>query len=73
MVLNSKNRLYNWIFKIIFITDLDSLPKNEKMKERRKGGMKEKKVKKKMKKKWKENFYEDFFIPSRLKGLQATH
>lgn len=46
LVLNSKNRLYNWIFKIIFITDLDSLPKNEKMKERRKGGMKEKKVKK---------------------------
>lgn len=46
LVLNSKNRLYNWIFKMIFITDLDSLPKNEKMKERRKGGMKEKKVKK---------------------------
>lgn len=46
LVLNSKNRLYNWILKIIFITDLDSLPKNEKMKERRNGGMKEKKVKK---------------------------
>lgn len=47
LVLNSKNRLYNWIFKIIFITDLDSLPKNEKMKERKKEGRDERKKSKK--------------------------